>query len=110
VKHLINSTTIVQIPADDVTYYHVEFDRHDVLLAEGLTVESYLDTGDRAKFENGGVPLLLYPEFTVRMWEAKGCAPLIVTGSILSAVRARLLQRAVGQAGDAVNPRNVRAA
>jgi serralysin len=30
-----------------VTYYHIKLDRHDLLLAEGLPAESYLDTGDR---------------------------------------------------------------
>src|SRR5579859_1498178 len=33
-----------------VTYYHVELDSHDVLLAEGAAAESYLDTGNRHTF------------------------------------------------------------
>jgi hypothetical protein len=37
-------------------YVHVELDRHDILLAEGLPAESYLDTGNRAAFgTQGGV-------------------------------------------------------
>jgi hypothetical protein len=36
-----------------VTYYHVELAAHDVILAEGLLCESYLDTGNRAAFVNG---------------------------------------------------------
>ena len=52
--YLINGTTIVQVPADRVDYYHVELPRHDVLLAEGLAVESYLDTGNRDGFANAG--------------------------------------------------------
>ncbi len=44
---LINGTTIRQVAADAVTYYHVELPRHDVILAEGLPAESYLDTGNR---------------------------------------------------------------
>jgi hypothetical protein len=39
-----------------VTYYHVELDAHDLLLAENLPAESYLDTGNRGWFENAGVP------------------------------------------------------
>jgi len=46
VKHLINGSTIVQVPCDEVTYYHVELPKHSVLLAEGLAAESYLDGGD----------------------------------------------------------------
>lgn len=37
-----------------VTYIHVELPAHDVVLAEGLPAESYLDTGNRAGFVNGG--------------------------------------------------------
>ena len=45
IKRLINSTSIEQVPMDQITYYHVELEHHDVLLAEGLPAESYLDTG-----------------------------------------------------------------
>ena len=36
VKYLVNGCTIVQVPMDEVTYYHVELPRHALLLAEGL--------------------------------------------------------------------------
>ena len=103
-RQLINGTTIRREKGwTSVDYYHVELDAHAILLAEGLPAESYLDTGDRgffantgsAKFENGGIPMLLRPQCTARMWETNGCAPLIVTGPILSAVRARLARRVV---------------
>nr|WP_283536345.1 Hint domain-containing protein [Methylorubrum extorquens] len=32
---LINGTTIVREPATQVTYWHIELDAHDILLAEG---------------------------------------------------------------------------
>ena len=48
VKLLINHRSIEQITPDHVTYYHVELPSHDLLLAEGLAVESYLDVGDRS--------------------------------------------------------------
>jgi T5SS/PEP-CTERM-associated repeat protein len=86
-KHLINGTTITQIKQDSVTYYHVELPGHSVLLAEGLSVESYLDTGDRSNFVSGDGPIALYPDFASRVWEAEGCAPLVVTGNELAAVR-----------------------
>lgn len=85
-------------------YFHIELDQHDVLFAEGLEVESYLDTGDRAMFTNAGRPVVLHPEFSVRAWEAMGYAPLIVTGADLAAVRQALERRAPcvqsGQIGD----------
>jgi hypothetical protein len=36
IKHLINGCTIAQEPCDEVTYYHIELERPDVLLDEGL--------------------------------------------------------------------------
>ena len=54
IRCLINGTTIAQVPMDAVTYWHLELPRHDVLLAEGLPAESYLDTGNRGAFANGG--------------------------------------------------------
>jgi hypothetical protein len=93
VKYLINGTAVSQDPAfGAIDYFHVELDRHDVLLAEGLPVESYLETGQRAAFDNGGPPMLLHPDFGARVWEAAGCAPLVVTGPKLNAVRCRLMQ------------------
>jgi hypothetical protein len=53
VRYLINGTTVVQEPVESITYFHVELPRHDVVLAEGLPAESYLDTGNRTAFEIG---------------------------------------------------------
>jgi collagen type I/II/III/V/XI/XXIV/XXVII alpha len=52
VKYLINGGAIAQERVAAVHYYHVELDRHDIVLAEGLPAESYLDTGNRAAFAN----------------------------------------------------------
>ncbi len=87
VKYLINGATIAQVPRNEVTYYHVELPEHSVLFAEGLPAESYLDTGDRSNFANGGGPIALYPDFATRAREARGCAPLVVTGPELAAAR-----------------------
>ncbi len=87
VKHLINGTSVVQVPVDTITYYHVELSRHDVLLAEGLAAESYLETGGRRMFANGGGPIALHPDFAARVWDAEACAPLIVTGPELERAR-----------------------
>lgn len=87
VKHLINGCTIVQVPCDEVAYYHVELPRHSILLAEGLPAESYLETGGRGNFANGGSAIVLHPEFVARQWDAEACAPLAVTGPQLAAAR-----------------------
>jgi hypothetical protein len=73
---------------DHVAYHHIELERHDVVLAQGLPAESFLDMRDRSNYANRPGPVRLYPDFTARMWEAFGCAPLIVTGPELAAARA----------------------
>jgi autotransporter passenger strand-loop-strand repeat protein len=88
VKHLINGSTIVQVPVERVTYYHIELPRHDVLLAEGLPAESFLDMRGGSNYANRPGPVRLYPDFSARIWEAFGCARLIVTGPELAAARA----------------------
>jgi autotransporter passenger strand-loop-strand repeat protein len=88
VKHLINGSTIVQVLMERVSYYHIELPRHDVLLAEGLPTESFLDMRDGTNYANRPGPVRLYPDFSTRIWEAFGCARLIVTGAEPAAVRA----------------------
>jgi hypothetical protein len=95
VRYLLNGLTIAQEKAASVTWFHVELDRHAVLLAEGLPVESYLDTGNRAAFANGGGATMLHPDFARRIWQARGAAPLVVAGEVLQGLRRRLLARAV---------------
>lgn len=87
VKYLINASSIAQVRVRAITYYHVELTQHAVLLAEGLPAESYLDTGDRANFANGGGAMTLHPDFSSRVWDAEGCAPLVVTGLALDTAR-----------------------
>ena len=95
IKHLINGTTIDQVPVDRVTYYHVETARHDVLFAEGLTAETYLDTGNRALFANGGGALTLHPDFaTPRTWNDDGAAPLATDAARVKPVWESLAARA----------------
>ena len=87
VKYLVNGSTIVQTQMDEVTYYHIQLPRHSILLAEGLAVESYLRIGDQKNFANGNGPVALHPDFASRVWDADGCAPLVVSGPILESVR-----------------------
>lgn len=92
---LVNGDTIRQETSGGfVSYHHVELDRHDVILAEGLPCESYLDTGTRDDFE-GAPALRLHPVFQTSM-EAARCAPLVVEGPRLEAVRARLDRQKAG--------------
>ena len=100
VRHLVNGATIVQEHVGDITYYHVELAAedgtpvHDVLLAEGLAVESFLDTGNRAAFANGGTVVMAQPDFAHQAWAAGACAPLICDGPMLDDLRTELLAEA----------------
>jgi hypothetical protein len=51
---LVNGTSIVTETAMPVvfTYYHVQLDSHDVLLAEGVAAESFLDGAEDMRFDN----------------------------------------------------------
>jgi collagen type I/II/III/V/XI/XXIV/XXVII alpha len=101
VRYLLNGATIAQEEVDTVTYHHVELACHDVILAEGLACETYLDTGNRAAFEGNGPAVALHPDFARAVWQADACAPLVCDGARLGAVRSRLLQR-VAQLGFAI--------
>jgi hypothetical protein len=94
VRYLLNGRSIAQIEMDHLTYWHVELAQHDLLLAEGLPCESYLDTGNRGAFANGGGAIMARPDFALRVWSAQACAALVVGGPALLAVRGRLDARA----------------
>ncbi|WP_249675645.1 Hint domain-containing protein [Acidocella sp. C78] len=93
-KILVNGVTIRQIEMREVTYFHVELPFHAVLLAEGMAAESYLETGNRAAFENGGQALILHPDFAQTLRETRSCAPFADHGAVVERVRARILDRA----------------
>ncbi|AKO96517.1 hypothetical protein MALG_01332 [Marinovum algicola DG 898] len=61
---LVNGTTINWVPLaeldDSVTYYHVETENHDVILAEGAAAETFIDYLDRCGFDNYQEYLDLY--------------------------------------------------
>lgn len=91
VKYLINGTSIAQMPASRVTYYHIQLAAHDVVLANSVPAESYLEGADRSVFANDRGAIALYPDLASRVWEAEGCAPLVVAGPQLEAARQRVM-------------------
>ena len=108
-RRLINGATIVQDRhARSVEYFHVEFDTHALLFAEGLPAESYLDTGNRAFYDNAGLAIVLHPEFTVnaslRTWQDDACAPLAVDDAVVEPVWRRLAARAEALCGPIAAP------
>jgi hypothetical protein len=53
---LVNGTTIYQeqdVLPEGFTYYHIETEAHELLLAEGVAAESFIDYAGRDRFDNG---------------------------------------------------------
>jgi len=105
IKYLRNGASIVEQHLARVHYFHIELAAHDVLVAEGLPAESYLDTGNRAQFANGGAHIALYPDFSARSWD-DACAPLCCSGPLVQAARRRLLARVAETAALRVRAEN----
>jgi hypothetical protein len=98
IKHLTNGLSVRQAGRDEIHYFHIELPRHEVILAEGLPVESYLDAGDRQVFDEGvrdAQPLFggLRQDLPL-LWDGVAAATLCVTGPPVERVRASLARRA----------------
>lgn len=98
VKLLVNGGSIVsERDGAPVKYYHLELERHGILLAENTPSESYLDTGNRSLFDNAGEPKQLHPDFsggfTAERWQTDACAPLARVPDEVEPVWTRLAER-----------------
>jgi len=91
-RYLVNGASVAQEDVASVAYWHVELSSHDVLLAEGLACESFLDTGNRGAFA-GEAATDLHPDFARDVWARDACAPLALSGLIVQRARARLIGR-----------------
>ena len=78
---LINGTTIERAEVDKVTYWHVELDEHDILLAEGLPAESYIDLGSRPWFA-GADGALYDPDMAFPGMPGR-CRPVAIEGPVV---------------------------
>lgn len=102
-RALVNGANVVQERVDSITWWHIELASHDVILAEGTPAETYVDTGNRAAFENAGPCVQLHPHFGRVLHEAQACAPFADTGASVERARARLHASAHAQGFAAVD-------
>jgi autotransporter-associated beta strand protein len=93
IRHLINQATIRPVPVDTVTYWHVELARHDIVVAEGLGCESFLDTGNRAMFDNHRVTDL-HASMGAHAAAAGAAWPVVEDGEVVARARRALHDRA----------------
>ncbi|MFE1599593.1 Hint domain-containing protein [Methylobacterium sp. ID0610] len=91
---VVNGATIAQVEVDEVTYWHVELDGHDILIADGLPAESYLEMGNRAFFAAANGDAAAAPDTPVPT-HADFCRPFLCNGKVVEAARERLRARAI---------------
>ncbi|CAM3990300.1 Hint domain-containing protein [Bordetella muralis] len=91
---LINGITITQEEqVTSVSYYHVELDQFDVVLAHGVYSESWADGGNRDFFQNVDVTALRPEDKRRRMADRPGFKALRQAQEI-AAIHGRIAQRA----------------
>ena len=92
IDHLINGATIAQVEVPLVTYWHVELESHDVLVANGLGCESYMDVGNRAFFgrEHGRLAEIDAQRVTESL--TRYARPFVDSGPVIPFVQARLAE------------------
>jgi len=95
VKLLVNSATIRrERNCLAVTYFHIELDRHDVVIAENIPLETYLDTGNRNMFENSSGKPYASPVFgRGKQFDSRAYAELCLSGPRLRQIREEVFQR-----------------
>jgi antigen 43 len=95
---LVNGGSIVQErTADHVHYFHVEFERHRIVIAHDLEAESYLDTGNRWDFHfstavDDNVMSRIENASPAR-WNEDAAAPLATTAAEVEPIFRRLALR-----------------
>jgi hypothetical protein len=92
VGYLINGSTVAEVETDAISYWHVELESHDILIANNLPAESYLAIANRGAFEElrGVLPAMLEGR---ERTHADFCRPVITGGPTLDWVRQRLAAR-----------------
>ncbi len=89
VDKLVNGATITREVRETIDYWHLELEGHDVLFAEGLKAESYINVGNRLFFAGD---LAAVPDAVHGLEDY--CRPFVDGGPIVQAVRAALELRA----------------
>lgn len=90
---LINGETVIQCDLkEQIDYFNVELDSHDLLMAEGAPSESYVEDGGRGMFHNAAEFYSYYPDAVPT--EAVHYAPRLEAGEALVAIWQRINERA----------------
>jgi Hint domain len=87
---------------DDVLYFHLEFDEHVVVYAEGAPSESFVDDDSREMFDNSTQYHQLYPH--APRVPARFCAPRVEDGEALEVIRRLVAAQSVSIADGKQSP------
>ncbi len=85
---LVNGATVAPVEVEEISYWHVELDSHDILIANNLPAESYLAMGNRTFFGEAGATFGAL-EGGERTY-ADFCRPVATDGPVVDFVRERL--------------------
>jgi len=92
-RALVNGMSICQeVGSNDLTYFHIEFDEHAVIWAEGALAESFVDEPSRDMFDNAEEFHRLYPHAPRK--QPQLYAPRLEEGWRVERIRRRLGERA----------------
>ncbi len=92
-RDLVNGVSIAQAKhVDTVSYFHIELETHDVIVAEGALSETFMDEDSRGMFQNAQDYSALYPDAATL--PAQYCAPRLDDGYELAAIQRRIALRA----------------
>ena len=93
VRELVNRVSIFQGErVDQIEYFHIELDSHDVMIAEGASSESYIDDDNRGMFHNAHEYRALYSEEAPSLTQY--CAPRRAEGYEVERARQTIARRA----------------
>lgn len=86
---LVNGVSVCRPPGGEkVEYLNLEFAAHEIIFAEGVAVESYVDRNTRQRFDNWREYATLYPNEPVR--HVPYAAPRVTAGVELELARRRI--------------------
>jgi ELWxxDGT repeat protein len=93
-KDLVNGISIEQAESvEQIEYFHIELESHDVIIAEGALSETFIDDDDRFMFHNANEYRVLYPAAATATI-ARYCAPRLDEGYEVETIRRHIALRA----------------
>lgn len=94
VGRLVDGITVTQASSvESVEYFHIELEDHDMVVAEGLAAETFVDDDSRNLFQNAHEYYALYPNRLEL--EPVYAAPRVEDGEEVQAIRDRMAANAI---------------